>query len=65
MEVKVVFFEKGLPPFDFYSSAWIDRSIDSSYYHPILLKWSFTNIRLSRSSAFLEIFTFEGNTTVD
>jgi hypothetical protein len=38
MEVKVVFFEKGLPPFDFYSSGWVERSIERSYYHPILLK---------------------------
>jgi hypothetical protein len=38
MEVNVVFFENGFPAFDFYSSGWVERSIERSYYQPILLK---------------------------
>lgn len=38
MEVNVAFFENGFPPFDFYSYIWVERSIESSYSHPILLK---------------------------
>lgn len=64
MEVKVAFLEKGLPAtLGFSSYCCTERSIDSNYSQPMRLKWSFTSMRLIKSSVFLLMRTLEGNVT--